>query len=389
LKSSISKLCKAVAAEEIDGWLFYGFQHRDPLAEEILGLSREKVNTRRWFYIVFSDPEKNIKISHRVEAGYLSSLPGKEFMYSSLAELKHILLRFTGLRLAAQYSPELSIFSFLDHGTALLLKEVGIELSSSGSLIQTVKGVLDSDGTASHERSAVHLYEILAVCRDRLSEAFSAMKQYREGDVQEWIMAEFEKRRLITNHPPIVAAGINSRDPHYIPENGGAVIDRNMPLQLDLWAREKTPEAVYADISWVLFTGTKVPDKIVSVFSALQKARDGVIEFLCREYPRRRVSGVEADQIARAVLIESGYERGIRHRTGHGIDTEAHGYGVNLDSIEFPDTRFFMEGSCFSIEPGLYLEEFGLRTEINVYIKDGTIRVSGGPVQQEITSLLL
>ena len=149
----------------------------------------------------------------------------------------------------------------------------------------------------------------------------------------------------------------------------------------------KTPGAVYADISWVLFTGKEVPEGISSAFSAIKNARDGVVDFLKNELPRRRVSGAEADETARKILIESGFQRGIRHRTGHGIDTEPHGYGVNLDSVEFPDTRPFMEGSCFSVEPGLYLEEFGLRTEINVYIKNGVPVISGGPVQQNLTVL--
>jgi Xaa-Pro aminopeptidase len=387
LTDTIARLCKAVDAEDVDGWLFYGFQHRDPLAEDLLGLSNAAVNTRRWFYILFSDPARCIKITHAVEKNYLSVLPGKEYVYSSLSELRELFKNYDGLYLAAQFSPELPIFSFLDYGTALLLKEAGISISSSGTLIQKVKGILNADGIASHERSAGHLYEIVNICRERLSSALANGIACREGDVQEWILDEFDKRGLIFNHPPIVAAGPNSRDPHYTPENGGALIGKDTPVQLDLWAKEKAPGAVYADISWVLYTGKNVPEELSSVFSTIIKARDGVVDFLQKELPRRRVSGTEADTIARKVLVESGYQRGIRHRTGHGIDTEAHGYGVNLDSVEFPDTRPFLDGSCFSVEPGLYLEKFGMRTEINVYIMDAIPVISGGPVQQKVTAL--
>ena len=387
MTDNLAGMREAVGAEDVDGWLFYGFQHRDPLAEDLLGLPKDAVNTRRWFYILFSDPERCIKITHAVEKNYLSGLPGTEHVYTSLSELKSLLKKYDGLYLAAQFSPELSIFSFLDHGTALLLKEAGISISSSGTLIQKVKGLLKDADIASHERSAAHLYEIVSVCRERLSTALAGGNRCSEGDIQSWILEEFNKRGLVYNHPPIVAAGKNSRDPHYMPQNGGAGIEKDMPVQLDLWAKEKTPGAVYADISWVLFTGKEVPEGISSAFSAIKNARDGVVDFLKNELPRRRVSGAEADETARKILIESGFQRGIRHRTGHGIDTEPHGYGVNLDSVEFPDTRPFMEGSCFSVEPGLYLEEFGLRTEINVYIKNGVPIISGGPVQQNLTVL--
>ena len=117
------------------------------------------------------------------------------------------------------------------------------------------------------------------------------------------------------------------------------------------------------------------------------EARDELIAFLNRELPGRRVTGEEADRISRECIHRHGYGDYIIHRTGHGIDTLPHGYGVNLDSIEFPDSRPFMEGSCFSVEPGIYLDSFGMRTEINAYIRENRALISGGKIQREIIPL--
>ena len=304
-----------------------------------------------------------------------------------MSELNRLLLLFSGLSLAAQVSPELPVFSFLDCGTAELLKKAGIRMVPSGNLIQRIKGVLDPQGIKSHERSAAHLYEIVETCRRGISAALASGKPLYEGTVQGWILDEFEKRGLETNHSPIVASGVRSADPHYAVEGDGFLIATDQVLQLDLWAREKGPQGIYADISWVFYTGSQVPPQVAGVFEAVRGARDGVVDFLNRELPQRTVAGSEADTVGRDSIIESGFEKGLRHRTGHGIDSEVHGYGVNLDAVEFPDSRPFLEGSCFSVEPGVYLEDFGMRTEINVYITENQARISGGPVQQEIVAL--
>ena len=389
MQRSITALGEAVRREGFDGWLFFGFQHRDPLAEELLQLSSTRVNTRRWFYLLAPELEQSIKICHQIESAALDSLPGSRILYSSQDELLSILGQFNGRRLAVQYSPELPIFSYLDHGTAKLLTDAGIELYSSGNLIQAVKGVLDSDGIASHCRAADHLDEIVTLVVERLRRNWGRRKtSLYEGEVQGWILEEFSRRRLVCDHPPIVASGQRSSDPHYAPLDHGFEIMPEEILQLDLWAKEEGPAGIYADISRVFYTGAVVPDNVQANFTVLSRARDGVLQFLNNELPNRKVFGYEADAVCRKILGEAELGRYIRHRTGHGIDTLPHGYGVNLDSVEFPDARPFMEGSCFSIEPGLYLEDYGIRTEINAYIRSARAVVSGGTPQNEIVTLV-
>jgi Xaa-Pro aminopeptidase len=388
LSLPIRTLSKAVREEGIDGWLFYGFKHRDPLADELLSIPAAQVNSRRWFYLVRTQPKDNVRICHTIENHALDSLPGSLKTYSSIKELKYLLQEFSGKRLAVQYSLNLPIFSYLDLGTAELLRECGAFLLSSGNLIQKVKGVLTSEGIASHLRAASHLREIVELCAQKISNTVLLGKTLYEGDVQSWILAEFAERKLVTDHPPIVACGHHSADPHYSPEGRGDLIIGNRVLQLDLWAKEGVKDqSIYADISWVFYTGAVIPEAVAKVFDAVTCARDAVIQFLNRELPERTISGSEADQVSRRVLIEKGFKDFIRHRTGHGIDSLPHGYGVNLDSIEFPDTRPFMQGSCFSVEPGLYLKDFGMRTEINIYIDNKHAVVTGGPIQTEIRTL--
>lgn len=391
MNRQLDTLTRAVRREKVDGWLFYGFHHRDPLCDELLGLPTERVVSRRWFYLLPGESVNAVKICHAIEAGALSELPGHLRLYSSQEELKRELRRFTGLRLAVQYSPDLPVFSYLDHGAALMLKECGIELVPSGNLIQQVKGVLSAEDIASHCRAADHLYEIVELCGRMMSTTLRQGRELYEGDVQRLILEEFGERGLETDHPPIVAAGARSADPHYAPQGRGDLIEENRIIQLDLWAREARRaghEGIYADISWVFFSGARIPVEAERVFRTVAEARDELLGFLNRELPLRTVTGYETDRVSRRIIEERGYGEFLIHRTGHGIDTLPHGYGVNLDSVEFPDHRPFMEGSCFSIEPGIYLNEFGMRSEINAYIRDNRAIISGGEIQTAIIPLV-
>lgn len=387
MNKQLESLTRAVRQTDVDGWLFYGFQHRDPLCDEFLSLDPEQVTTRRWFYLLPEHAANAVKLCHAIEAGALGSLPGTLRIYSSRAELTAELGRFKGLRLAAQFSQDLPVFSYLDHGTALMLTECGIELVPSGNLIQQVKGVLDEKGIASHRRAADHLYDIVATSHRMMRSRIASGAELYEGEVQELILNEFKKRGLTTDHPPIVAAGPHSADPHYAPRGKGSRIEADQIIQLDLWAREAGADGIYADISWVFFSGKTVPHEAAGVFSAVSGARDSLIAFLNQELPLRRVEGHEADRLCREYIRNQGYGDYLIHRTGHGIDSLPHGYGVNLDSIEFPDPRPFLEGSCFSVEPGIYLKEFGMRTEINAYISGNQALISGGVIQEEIIPL--
>ena len=270
----------------------------------------------------------------------------------------------------------------------LLLHELSIPTTSAATLIQRVLGVLDDAARASHERAAVALRTILDSTWRRLAECVRGGTRVTEGDVRDWITDGFRTHGLVTEDPPIVAAGSNSNDPHYQPSNGGANITAHQIVQFDLWAKESHSHSVYADIAWVAYTGDRPPAEMAAAFDAVRSARDGAVamirEGLQRDAP---VSGADVDQHARSILQEHGVLSYTRHRTGHAIDTRVHGIGVNLDSVEFPDRRPLLDGSCFSIEPGIYREEYGMHSEINGYVRDRNLVISGGKPQQEILVL--
>ncbi len=378
---------KAIAGENLDGWLFFNFRHRDPVADRILGINPETMNTRAWYYLVPALGEP-VKILHEVEPDQLKNLPGNTVMYMDRQRLISSLGQFSG-RWGAQYSEELSALSCLDFGTALTIQSAGITLESSASLIQRFCGLIDNNQIQMHEEAADHLYDIVEKVWARLSAAISTPgKKLYERDVQQWILDEFNLRNLETEHLPVVACGKASGNPHYAAEDNEGLILKDSVLQLDLWARQKKPGSVFADISWVGFTGKDIPEDAEKLFSTVAEARDRCAGFISERLAEERsVTGAEADEAARRVLIDSGNKQYIKHRTGHGIDTELHGNGTGLDSVEFPDKRFLLEGSCFSIEPGLYLPEFGMRTEIDAYINRGRLIISGRTPQKRLLTI--
>jgi Xaa-Pro aminopeptidase len=192
------------------------------------------------------------------------------------------------------------------------------------------------------------------------------------------MLEEMDRRGLVTGHPPSVAAGVNSGNPHYDFTGGGSPVREGDVIQLDLWAKEKTPAAIYGDISWVGVFANAAAAETEQCFADLVSAREGACRFIEMELAAgREVSGAMVDRETRKMLTARGYGEALKHRTGHGIDTECHGSGVNMDSVEFPDSRLLLEGACFSLEPGLYFSGFGMRTEIDVYIARGRPVISG------------
>lgn len=380
---SIRRAQEAIRREGIDGWLFFGFFHRDRLADRLLDLPPGAVNTRPWYYLVPADGEPT-KIVHAVESNALSHLPGRSFRYGSREELIAALHPLAGT-VAAQFSPDLPVISYLDHGTATFLETLGFRLVSAAALIQRTVGVLDAEGIASHCRAATHLYEIVEDTWTRVSAKLGRGVDLTEGQVQGWMVEQFRKRGLETNHPPIVACGPHAGDPHYAPAGAGSPLIPGEVLLLDLWAREPAPESIFADITWTGVLDTRVPDPVQAAFEAVRDARDRGVAYI-REClaAGEDVEGCAVDVQVREVLTRRGYGEYLRHRTGHGIDTDDHGSGVNLDCVEFPDHRILLEGSCFSIEPGVYLPEFGIRSEIDVYIHDGEAVVSGKAPQSRL-----
>jgi Xaa-Pro aminopeptidase len=372
---------KAIRDEGLDGWLFCNFRHRDRLADELLGIKRSAANSRLWLYAVFASGE-SLKIVHFIEADILGTeLPGERVLYRNRQELRARLAPLAGKRWGCHFSPSITAISYLDAGTAALLGEAGLALVPAEGLIQRLKGLLDSGGMASHERAARHLYEIVEIAWAAARQAHDGGTPLYEGDLQRLMLDEIERRNLVTNHPPVVAAGKNSGNPHYNAGgadtvHAGAVLAENDVIQFDLWAKER--DGIYADISWVGVYGKEAPPEKERAFAHLVQAREGALGFIREALAEgRRPLGADVDRKTREILHGFGYAGAIRHRSGHGIDTEVHGSGVNMDSVEFPDFRPLLDGSCFSLEPGVYFADFGMRTEINVYIKDSRPVISG------------
>jgi Xaa-Pro aminopeptidase len=378
----LRRIQEAIRGEKLDGWLFCNFHHRDRLADELLHINRNDTNSRLWLYAVPSDGEP-LGFVNAVEPNILDQLPGQKTEYHGREELLAALKTLGGKRWGVHSSDTLLMVSYLDRGTAAMLESAGLELASAAGLVQRFKGLLDDDGIASLERAAVALYDAVDLTWETARKACLDKKPLTEGDLLRVMTAAIEGRGLVSDHPPIIAAGANAGNPHYAAEGAGAPVREGDVVQFDLWAKEKGPGAVYADISWIgVFAPAPAPD-YEKAFKDLISVREGVYDYIASELAGGRiVSGAMADAHARAALTKLGYGAAIKHRTGHGIDTQCHGSGVNIDCWEFPDHRPILEGSCFSLEPGIYFSGFGMRTEIDVYVKDGLAVISQGNRRQ-------
>jgi Xaa-Pro dipeptidase len=384
------KAFKAIATEKVSGWLFYNFQHRDPLADRILEISPQMTNSRPWIYLLFVH-KTPIKIVHQIEASILDHLPGDKEIYGDRKSFLSILKKHAHKRprVALHYSESYPQLSFVDHGTALFLSKLGFRLSSAGNLLQRVLSTLSYREIELHEQAAKALYKIIHEVWRKIKNTFSRKNTHiYEGEIFEWINKLFKTNNLITDSPLIVGSGKNTTLPHYTPQGKGARLKPGQIVQLDIWGKLDTPEGIYADISWVGILASTIPKEAEKVFNTIIKARDAAVEFIARTLEKRKkLNGEEVDLYTEEILKQAGYPYYIKHRTGHAIDREVHGFGVNLDAKEFPDKRLIREGSCFSIEPGIYLKDFGMRTEINVYIKHNIPVISGGNVQTALLTL--
>ena len=373
----------------VSGWLLSNIFHRDEIADLVLGVPKEKTNTRPWLCVLFPD-RPPVKIVHRIEESILTHVPGDTIPYSTRAELEAALSRALprGGKLAADYSRTIPVGSYLDHGTALLLESAGAALAPADDLVARYLGTVDDEGSRSHDSAAAVLYAAVADAWSQLAQALRGGRTLTEGDVQEWVMQAISAAGLQAESPPLVGAGRHTNDPHFAVDGRGAAFAPGDTVQFDVWAKEKTPGAVYADISWVGVCAAAPTALQARVFEAVRDAREAAVSLLeARLAGGRAVTGAEADRAARQVLTDRGFAAGIKHRTGHSIGARVHGYGVNLDSVEFPDERALTDGACFSVEPGIYLEELGMRTEIDCIIHEGRLHVSGPGRQSRLLTL--
>lgn len=378
-----------------DGWLFYDHHHRDPLAGRILGLDPKAHVTRRWFYFIPAKGEPR-KLVHRIEQARLDTLPGQKSVYSSWQELTAglELLMHGAKRLAMQYSPNNAILyvSMVDAGTVELLRAMGKTIVSSADLICQFEAVLNAEQVATH---AVAQKAIDAILQEgwrqiaqRLRPAVGKAERYTEFDHVQWLSEAMRREGLTWDSGPNVSVNANSSDSHYDP-----VADACSPIQegdfllIDIWARQDIPASVYYDITWTGVIGREPTATEMHVFETVKLARDDAIHAVESAFAAgRAMHGFEADDAARNVIRAAGFGEFYTHRTGHNIGVEVHGPGANLDNLETHDERLLLPNTCFSIEPGIYLPEFGVRSEVDMLTASGKAWVTGR-LQQELVRI--
>jgi Xaa-Pro aminopeptidase len=378
----------------LDGWLFYDFRHSDPIAYRILLLDPTHHVTRRWYYWIPATGQP-IKLSHRIEPHVLDALPGDALAYVSWQEqqdrLRDVLRR--GTRVAMQYSPLNAIpyVSRVDAGTIELIRSFGIEPITSADLVQQFEAVWTGEQLASHRVAAEVLRRVVDETFREVAESVGSGRRLTEYGLQRYMLGRFLAHGVVTSSPPIVAVNAHSADPHYGPTaESSAPISRDDLLLIDLWAKQPAAGAVYADITWTGFVGPSAPARQQEIFQIVRRARDTALEFV-----RERVQsgdcpcGWEVDEVCRRVIHRAGYGERFVHRTGHSIGEEVHGNGANIDNLETRDLRRLLPHTCFSIEPGIYLQDdFGIRSELDVYLDTRDALVFGLPLQTELVPIL-
>ena len=388
----VAEVQRALADDRLDGWLLYDFQGSNPIAARLSGLAAsKKMATRRWYYLIPARGEPR-GLVHAIERHNLDGLPGDKQPYAGRDRLQDGLRGLLeGIkRVAMEYSPGNNIpyISRVDAGTIEAVRELGVEVVSSGDLVQRFEAVWSAEALESHRRASAALYRIkdqaFAFVRERLA-AGTALTEY---DVQRAMMEWMEAEGLTAADTPNVSAQENAGNPHYHPSpEVHRAIHPNEILLLDLWGKMRTPGAVFADITWVGFTGRVVPDEYARAFAAARDGRDAAIA-LVQSAARAgsELRGFEVDQACREVVKKAGYGAEFIHRTGHSLGETVHGNGVHLDDYETHDDRRLIAGTGFTIEPGVYTSRFGVRTEINMVMGDRDAQVSG-PCQTEIVTL--
>ena len=376
----------------LDGWLLYDFQGINPLARRLAGFDREMI-TRRWFCLVPTKGEPMWLVS-RIERSHFDGKPGTVRTYMSWPSLRDGLASMLAGRrkVAMEYAPGGTIpyVSRVDMGTIELVRAAGGEVVSSADLIQWCLARFTPPALATHLEASRHLYSARDAALAVIGEHLTSGRRITEYDVQQVIAEYFAANGLVTNGQPIVAAGRHTNDPHYQPsESGSAAIEEGELVLLDLWAKLDSPGAVYADITWMAFAGEQVPDEYGRIFTIVVRARDAAIAYVQGAVERdEEIRGWQVDDAARAAVVEAGYGESFIHRTGHNIGIDDHGIGVNFDNLETHDERVVIPDVCCSVEPGIYLDLFGIRSEVNIYIGDRRAEITTVPVQRQITPLL-
>lgn len=388
---NIKEIQEFLLEHKIDGWLLADFHARNDIAVKLLGL--KGIVTRRSFYFIPAEGDPT-GVVHTIEQDKFSHLPGNIIPYSGYIQLEEILknaLNGCG-RVAMEYAPNgrLPYIGLVDGGTVELVRSFNIEVISSADLVASFQARISVEQIAGHRMAAGNLFEIKDEAFDYIRDSLDKQKPVTEYQLVRFIMDQFEARDMMTDHSPICAVDSNAGKPHYEPsEKNSQPIRKGSLLLIDLWAKLKIENAVYGDITWMGFTGTadEIPDRYHRIFKTVTDARDRAVEFIRENIDSRPVMGYEIDDACRKVIVDAGQGKLFVHRTGHSITTDTHGTGPNIDNLETEDRRRLQQGHLFSIEPGIYMDDCGFRSEINVLIGHNGAEVTTLPIQEKIIPL--
>ena len=386
----LSAIQAALRERNIDAWLFYDHHHRDPIAYRVLGLPAGLMVTRRWFYLIPASGEP-VKLVHKIEPGHLDTLPGSKHKYSGWQELfdqvKVILSNHRDI--AMQYSPNNLVFtvSLVDGGTIDLIRGLGKNVVSSCDLVALFEATLTDEQMKSHFAARDAIDPITAAAFQEVGRR-ARNGGTNEHEIQQWIVEAFGRENLVADDLPVVAVNENSSNPHYSPQAGSSKPIREGDfVLLDIWAKKNTPGAVYYDITWTGFVGKTPSDRMREIFRVVRQARDvGVKTVKTAVSAGNPIAGWEVDRAVRNYIKSAGFEQYFIHRTGHSIGSDVHANGANMDDLEIHDERRILPNSCFSIEPGIYLPEFGVRSEVNMLIRPRAAEVTG-TIQSELVTI--
>lgn len=387
----LPRIQSAIREFGFDGWLLYDFRESNILARRVLQLPDAAHTSRRFACFIPAEGSPR-RLVHRIEPGVLDHIPGEKIVYLRWQEFEAGIERLLGgaQRIALEYAPRNSnpYISRVDAGTVELIRSFGAEVHSSGNLVQLFEAVWDESQWQMHLAAGDVTNAAYDVAWKFIADAIRAAGVTTERAVQQAILEHFERHDLTTYSPPIVGVNEHSGDPHY--ETGTAEIRQGDFVLVDLWAKQKQPRAVYSDLTRTGFVGETVPDKYAAIFEIVARARDAAIQTVRDAFAAGRpLSGWQVDDACRRVIEEAGYGQSFVHRTGHSIGQEVHGNGANIDNLETHEERLILPGCCFSIEPGIYLPEFGVRSEVDVFVdQQRNVHVTAGELQREVVPIL-
>ena len=385
----IDEVQQQLREDGVDGWMLYDFRGSNPTASQALGLEGLMVTRRIMYYI----PARGVPtmLCHSVDVSNLPTLPGRQEPYIGWRDMNRKLARvLDGARkVAMEYFPEGAIpyLSRVDAGTVGWLEQMGVEVVPSADLVQYFLCRFTEDQAEAHRAVALELDRIKDEAFAAVAQWLDAGRRVNEYQIQQLIMEQFSQAEIVTDHPPIVAAGYHTADAHYLPsaDASGRVVPGDL-LMIVLWGHHDRPVCAYADITWMAHVGDRPGAREREMFDLVVQARDAGLSFVRQHYEARKRNGLrgwEVDRAVRDVIEARGLGDCFPHRTGHNIGALAgHGDGTHIDDLETHDTRPLIRGLCFSLEPGIYLEEFGVRTGIDVLL--GAEPEVASPMQREL-----